>query len=217
MSISKRLGPSTGSKIPRMRIVFQGDSVTDFLRDRANPNSLGDGYVSLVAKDLPEEWTLINRGISGNRVYDLEARWQEDCLDLAPDLVTILIGINDTWRRYDSNLESPIPEFEACLQRISQQAVDAGAKLILLEPFLLPIPEDRIRWREDLDPRLQAVRRVARTYASALIPLDGLFNAATCHTAMHELAYDGVHPGPAGNRLIAEKLVSVILRVTQPY
>lgn len=196
-----------------MRIVFQGDSVTDFLRDRENPASLGDGYVPLVAQALPQDWTLINRGISGNRVYDLEARWNEDCLELKPDLVTILIGINDTWRRYDSNLESPIPEFEASLERISKQVVDAGAKLILLEPFVLPMPEDRASWREDLDPRLQAVRRVARAHASALVPLDGLFNAAACECPIEELAYDGVHPGPAGNRLIADHLTRAIQSV----
>lgn len=196
-----------------MRILFQGDSITDCGRDRGNPGSLGDGYAGLVAKALPSDWTFFNRGVSGDRVYDLESRWYEDCLALKPDFVTIMIGINDTWRRYDSNVPSPVAEFEAALGRISKQVVDAGAKLILIEPFVLPIPEDRIKWREDLDPRIQAVRRVALNLASALVPQDGIFAAAACQHSLADLAGDGVHPSSLGHQLIAEHVSKAILNL----
>lgn len=196
-----------------MRILFQGDSITDCGRDRGNPGSLGDGYAGFVAKSLPSDWTFSNRGVSGDRVYDLESRWYEDCLALKPDLVTIMIGINDTWRRYDANVPSPVAEFEAALGRISKQVVDTGAKLILIEPFLLPIPEDRTKWREDLDPRIQAVRRVALNHASALVPLDGIFAAAACQHSLADLAGDGVHPSLLGHQLIADQVSKAILEV----
>lgn len=194
-----------------MRILFQGDSITDCGRDRNDSASLGDGYAHFTAQTLPSDWTFLNRGISGNRVYDLESRWQSDCLELNANLVTILIGINDTWRRYDSNLPSQILDFEQSLDRICKQVVDRGTKLILLEPFVLPIPSDRIQWREDLDPRIQAVRRVAHQYASALIPLDGLFAAASCQHSLSDLAADGVHPSRLGHQLIAQHLSKAIL------
>lgn len=199
-----------------MRIVFQGDSITDCGRDRRDSASLGSGYVREVLSRLPEDWACFNRGVSGDRVYDLEARWKQDCLDLKPDVVTIMIGINDTWRRFDSRIESPISEFEASLARICLSVVDTGAMLILMEPFLLPIPEDRMRWREDLDPRIQAVRRVALDFAESLVPLDGFFAAAACRYGMAELAEDGVHPTKLGHELIAKSLVPVIMNVVYP-
>jgi acyl-CoA thioesterase-1 len=197
-----------------MRIVFQGDSITDCNRIRTETLNLGEGYVREVGAALPMDWPKFNRGISGNRVYDLESRWQEDCLDLKPNLVTILIGINDTWRRYDSRVISETHEFEESLKRISEQVKDAGAKLILLEPFVLPFPDDRVIWREDLDPRIHAVRRVATEHADALVPLDGIFAAATCRYPLADLAHDGVHPSNLGHKLIAEHLLAAIREVT---
>jgi lysophospholipase L1-like esterase len=198
-----------------MRIVFQGDSITDCGWDRSDASSLGNGYVRLVAKALGETNEYINRGVSGNRVYDLETRWSKDCLDLKPDLVTLLIGINDTWRKFDSNVESPIADFEPALERVCRQVVDSGAKLILLEPFVLPIPPDRANWRVDLDPRIHAVRRMAAKHANAFVPLDGLFAAAACQHDMSNLAADGVHPEKAGHQLIAEHLLAALDHVFQ--
>jgi len=198
------------------RILFQGDSITDCGRDRQDPHGLGGGYVSMVAAnalarepDIDVEF--LNRGISGNRVYDLEARWTEDCIALAPDIVSILIGINDTWRRYDSNLVSAVAEFEASLDRIcARVASETEASLVLLEPFVLPVPADRVAWREDLDPKIQAVRRVARTYGAILVPLDGIFAAASCRRDPAFWAPDGVHPSPAGHALIAQAVAHAI-------
>ncbi len=201
---------------PGARILFQGDSITDAGRSRENDALLGAGYPHLIAAWLsaavPDAgWTFLNRGISGNRIYDLEARWTEDCITLQPDWVSILIGINDTWRHYDSNVPSPIADFEACYRRILDRVkAETPAHILILEPFVLPVPADRIGWREDLDPRLDAVRRVAREYAARLVPLDGLFSAASVQRESAFWAGDGVHPSPAGHALIAQAWIRAV-------
>ena len=122
----------------------------------------------------------MNRGISGNRVVDLNARWQEDCLDLKPDWVSIYIGINDTWRRYDSGDPTSTEDYKAGYRKLIERTKGAlDAKLILVELFVLPHPEDRRVWREDLDPKITAVRELAVEYGAPLVPLDGLFAAAS--------------------------------------
>ena len=126
--------------------------------------------------------------------------------------MSILIGINDTWRRYDRDMISPIGEFQAAYSRICQAVKGAGCRLVLCEPFLLPSSEDRNRWREDLDSRIQAVRAVAREFADCFVPLDGLFAAAACR---REIAYwlpDGVHPTPFGHGLIAGAWIDEVTR-----
>jgi lysophospholipase L1-like esterase len=157
---------------------------------------------------------ITNRGISGNRVYDLESRLQADVVDLKATVVSVMIGINDTWRRYDSKVPSPIPEFEASYRRILQTIVQKlSARLVICEPFLLPIPPDRVAWREDLDPRIAAVRRLAVEFQATFVPLDGVFAAAACRQEMDYWLPDGVHPTPAGHALIAEEwLAAVTLR-----
>jgi lysophospholipase L1-like esterase len=198
------------------RILFQGDSITDAGRSRDNDAQLGGGYANFIAAWLsarhPElNLTFLNRGISGNRIYDLESRWDDDCIALQPDWVSILIGINDTWRRYDSNVPSPVEEFEACYRRLLERTVnETPARLILLEPFVLPTPPDRVAWREDLDPRIDAIRRVARDYQALYVPFDGLFAAACTRQAPAFWAGDGVHPTQAGHALMAQAWIQAV-------
>lgn len=191
-------------------ILFIGDSITDCGRNYADPGSLGVGYAMMAAARLglqyPEQkLTFINRGISGNRAIDLQQRWDKDCLELNPTWVSIYIGINDTWRYYDSGQETTAAEFETIyrdlLERTSQ---NTGARLVLIEPFVLPVPEDRKGWRQDLDPKIHIVRELAREYGALLVPLDGLFAAASVKAEPAYWAGDGVHPTPAGHALIAD-------------
>jgi len=198
------------------RVLFQGDSITDCGRDRNDPLSLGFGYAALAAaqafaNEPALDIEFMNRGIGGHRVYDLEARWSEDCIDLRPDVVSILIGINDTWRRYDSNVVSPINEFKDSLQRICERVTnELQAHLVLMEPFVLPVPADREQWREDLDPRIQAVRAVARDLGATLVPLDGIFAAAACDQPPAFWTPDGVHPSLPGHALIAKAVLEAM-------
>jgi acyl-CoA thioesterase I len=193
------------------RILFIGDSVTDCGRSREDDNQLGDGYAALIAAWYsalhPQQCvTFLNRGIGGNRVRDLRARWSVDCLALRPTLVSILVGINDTWRRYDSNDPTSTEAFEQDFRAILDVTrTTLGARLVLLEPFVLPVPADRKAWRVDLDPRIQVVRQLAGEYSASLIPLDGIFaQAAAAHRDPAFWAADGVHPTPAGHALIAQ-------------
>lgn len=194
----------------KLRVLFQGDSITDMDRDRSNIRNMGNGYPLFVASnfraDNPKfDIDFFDLGISGNRVSDLRDRWQTDCLDLYPDVLSVLIGINDTWRKYDSNLPSEFGEFESIYRSLLEDArrENPDIKIIIMEPFVLHVSEERASWREDLDPRIQAVRRVAKDYADAFIPLDGLLNAAAIDTCPEQWAPDGVHPSSDGAALIA--------------
>jgi acyl-CoA thioesterase I len=133
---------------PNSTVLFTGDSVTDSGRSRENPDDLGFGYAVLAASWYsalyPEKQVrFLNRGISGNRVCDLRNRWQTDCLDLHPDVVSILIGINDTWRAFDSHDPTSTADFERDYRAILDLSQAQGSRLVLCEPFVLPVPEDR--------------------------------------------------------------------------
>ncbi len=198
-------------------VLFQGDSITDAGRGRGDDSNLGSGYANMVAAWFsamhPERNVrFINRGISGNRVKDLEARWKEDCLDLQPTWLSIMIGINDVWRRYDSGDPTSAEEFEASYRRILTRVKEdtCDPRLIILEPFVLPTPPDRITWREDLDPKIQIARTMAREFGAIYVPLDGIFAAASVHREPAFWAGDGVHPTPSGHALIAQKWLEAV-------
>jgi lysophospholipase L1-like esterase len=194
---------------PDQTVLFIGDSVTDCGRSRENPDDLGYGYVVMIAAWYsalyPERRVrFLNRGISGNRVCDLRARWQIDCLDLRPAVVSILIGINDTWRAFDSGDATSTADFERDYRTILEQTRAQGARLVLCEPFVLPVPEDRRAWRADLDPRIHVVRRLAVEYQAVLVALDGIFAQAAAQREPAFWAADGVHPTAPGHALIAQ-------------
>lgn len=192
-----------------MRILFQGDSITDAGRDRSDPHHLGGGYPKFVAELLREQYPemeldFVNFGISGNRTWDLLDRWESDCLAWQPDVVSIMIGINDTWRFYDQGLRTTTEEYEANYRSLLQQIRDhTNAKIVMLEPYLLPVNPDWDCWREDLNPKIDAARRLAREFADVYIPLDGLFAAACVGNEPAAFSGDGVHPNEAGARFIA--------------
>lgn len=156
------------------KILFQGDSVTDAGRTCRKEENLGDGYPAVIAgmlKENGEKAVVINRGVSGNRAIDLTERWERDCIELKPDIVTILIGINDCWRKYDSNDETTVEDFAARLDAILKETREkTDAEIILMDPFVLPNPEERKEWRVTLDPEIHAVRLLARKYNAVYLP-----------------------------------------------
>ena len=191
-------------------VLFQGDSITDAGRSRVNNDDLGRGYAAMASSWYsalyPEKHVrFLNRGISGNRAKDLRGRWQSDCLDLKPTWVSIMIGINDTWRHYDSNDPTATQDYERDFRYICTQVRDIlQARLIIMEPFLLPTPSDRVAWRVDLDPKIAIARQLAREFDAHFVPLDGLFAVAAVKEAMTFWLPDGVHPTAAGHALIAQ-------------
>ena len=197
-------------------VLFQGDSITDAGWDRKDPNSLGCGYAMMIGAWFtamyPEKKVrFLNRGISGHRAADLETRWQSDCLDLKPTWVSIMIGINDTWRAFDSNLPTSTGEYENAYRNILTLTKNKlQAKLILIEPFVLPFPEDRKLWRVDLDPRIHVVRTLAREFQAVLVPMDGIFAAAAAQREPAFWAGDGVHPSFTGHALMAQSWLKAV-------
>ena len=201
-------------------VLFQGDSITDCKRDREEIISLGSGYPLLLASLLPivytkTDFTFINKGVSANRVRDLEDRWDEDCIALKPTTLSILIGINDTWRRYRDDERrdaTSVEAFEQSYRNILTRARDGlKVKIILLEQFLLPAREELAGWREDLDPKIQVVRRLAKEFGALYIPLDGLFAAECMKKNPAFWAHDGIHPTHAGHGFIADAWMKAIV------
>ena len=196
-------------------VLFQGDSVTDCGRAYEDINSLGSGYPMLIAAGFsalyPElDVRFINKGISGNRSKDLKARWDTDCLQLKPSFISILIGINDCWRRYDSNDPTSAEDFENNYRYLLteiREKTDAG--VLLCEPFVLPVTEDRKAWREDLDPKIHIVRDLAREFKTMLLPLDGIFSSASALKPPAFWLPDGVHPSMAGHALISKEWLRI--------
>lgn len=199
-------------------ILFQGDSITDAGRTSSpDPStSMGSGYPFVISNLLSAavpDWNLnfINRGVSGNRTLEMAARWKKDCLDLKPDVLSILIGINDAWRRYDSNDPTSAEDYYTRLTDMlkAAKAVNPEMKILLIEPFLLHVNEDRASYREDLNPKIMACRQAAQEYADAYLPMDGIFASVCVHRKPDFWAADGVHPTPPGHTLIAQHWVDL--------
>ncbi len=192
-------------------VLFQGDSITDADRARFYPDDLGRGYAQMAAgwfgARYPERRVrFLNRGVGGDRVADLLARWEADCLALRPDVLSILVGINDTWRAFDSGDPIPTATFEQTYRDLLTRTREAlpQTRIILMEPFALPVPPVTDAWRVDLDPKIQVIRRLAQAFGCQFVALDGLFAQAATRREPAFWASDGVHPTPAGHALIAQ-------------
>jgi len=208
---------ATDSLEPGATILFTGDSVTDSGRREDTRGQLGLGYVRAVAESLQAmAATIVNTGISGDRIGDLEQRWQADVLDHHADVVSILIGINDTWRRYDNNDETSVAQFEDGYCRLLDAVAQAGSQLVLIEPFLLPVSEGQKAWRDDLDPKIEVVRKLAKGYNAILVPADVELTRQTAELGAEALAEDGVHPTELGYERLAELWLDTVVG-NRPY
>lgn len=191
-----------------MRILFQGDSITDWGRDRDDIHNLGNGYpkfaAELIKKAHPEtEFEFINLGISGNQTKDLVDRLQSDFIDVQPDVVSIHIGINDTWHRAGERNWLGNDVFEAQYRKVLTEIKEkTNAKILIIEQFLLPV-EDKLYFREDLNGKIDITRKLAREFADFYIPLDGLMAQACVEKDAHHWSDDGVHPNDNGSKFIA--------------
>ncbi|WP_394214111.1 SGNH/GDSL hydrolase family protein [Brachybacterium vulturis] len=208
----------TASAVPApRRLLFIGDSITDCGR-REDPEGLGHGYVRLLAEHVATHEptaTVINRGISGDRVADLEARFDADCLDLTPDAVTIYVGVNDAWHRFTRGERITEESFAQGYRHLLEQLAAAvpAAPVVLIIPFVADIDEGAAQIHADLDGKVAIIRALASEHGHRIVDLEQMLT--TAYAAGHTpatIAEDGVHPTPAGHRLIADAWLDAVGR-----
>jgi len=197
-------------------VLFQGDSITDSGRNRTatEPNTaggLGSGYPLLVtsavlAERATRELQFYNRGISGNKVPDLQERWTADTLDLKPDVLSILIGVNDFWHTLTHGYTGTVQDYEQQYTALLDDTRRAlpRVQLIVLEPFVLRTGAVDARWFPEFDQRRAAAARVASHARATFVPLQSIFDQRIRTAPPAYWAADGVHPTPAGHAVIAE-------------
>lgn len=194
---------------PGARILFQGDSITDGNRGRtADPNHiLGHGYVFIIAAKYGAAFPdlrldFLNRGVSGNTVLDLEKRWQKDTLDLKPDVLSILIGVNDNGRGV------PFDQYEQVYDKLITEAKQANPKLklVLCAPFVKPAAKinEGIRQRQEIAVRL------AKKHRAALVQFQPIFDEAAKRAPADYWIWDNVHPTYRGHQLMADEWERVV-------
>jgi lysophospholipase L1-like esterase len=204
--LSKKLNLTDNSTI-----LFQGDSITDSGRKSNHNESLGEGYVMMTAAWLsalyPEErLKFYNRGISGNRIKDLKNRWKKDCLDLRPDLVSILVGVNDiNWK------PSTTENFRLDYTNILEQTQQLKCQIVLIDPFLVDFNRNSLVLREELNKKIDIVRELSRKFETKLIPLNDIFKEACIKRDSSFWSLDGAHPTLAGHALIAQSWIKYML------
>ncbi|MDQ0172180.1 SGNH/GDSL hydrolase family protein [Paenibacillus tundrae] len=203
-------------------ILFQGDSITDGGRSRNDdPNHfLGHGYAYLVASrlsvDLAARQPLFyNRGISGDRASDLYARWNEDTFSLKPDLISILIGVNDAWRSMNGEARGFTDRLGRAYRHLLEETreVMPNTGLVLMEPFILQTGatvENWDRWQERIGEYQHLVRELAHEFDAVFVPLQQQFNDALQQAEAAYWLWDGVHPTAAGHELIARQWLDVV-------
>lgn len=197
-----------------MKILFQGDSVTDAGRDRSNPHDMGEGYPryasAMIQDSYPDTaFEFVNLGISGNRTEHLVERLEADFIDVQPDIVSVMIGINDVWHHYDHYfLETTDEQFEKNLTTVlSALRERTTARILLIQPVLFfgGVPP----MREEL-PRKQAIiKRLAERYADAYLPMDDILRDCS-EEELASYSADGVHPLPDGAMFIGEAYLRAV-------
>ena len=201
----------SSTDVKKIKLIFQGDSITDAGRDKRNYHDLGSGYPKYAAEFVREarpdiEFEFINFGISGNRTGELFDRLYKDGIELQPDVISILIGINDVWHRYGpshiATTDAQIAlNYREILKRLKRET---NAKIVMLSPYLLDA-EAVDYMKEDLKTVLPIIRELAEEFADVYIPLDELFDEAM-KTQPSPLYYsaDGVHPNANGAEFIGK-------------
>ncbi len=201
---------------PNSIILFQGDSITDAQRDReiTLPNcsdALGVGYCNHVAARLLRErprdhLTIYNRGESGDRIVDLYARWKVDAIDLQPDVISILVGVNDTWHGFAEQRGVGIDRYRDVYRRLLEYTREElpSSQLILCEPFVLECGVVTKAWLPEIRQRQQIVRELARDFDACFVPFQAAVNRASQEATLEYWLVDGVHPTLAGHRVLAE-------------
>lgn len=209
------------------RVLFYGDSITDFGRDYTNIKSMGSGYPLYICGALgyaaPGEYEFINKGISGNRVVDLYARVGTDVLQYKPDYMSILIGVNDVWHADAHNGISPEKYemiYDLLLKEIREELPDI--KIMIMEPFVLEgtateaqdyEPNRLERFQTGVRERAAIAKKLAEKYGLKFVPLQCVFDEATKKAPASHWLHDGVHPTEAGHELIKNEWIKAFREI----
>ena len=201
------------------RILFQGDSITDCGRSREVLTDVGNGYPYLVRAhyglEKPGQFEIVNRGISGNRSVDVYARIKADIINLKPDYMSILMGVNDVWHELAIQNGVATPKFEKIYTMLIEEVLEAlpNIKLMILEPYALPgsATEGTLEdgadkytvFRKDTEEKAAACRRVAEKFNIPFVPLQAKLDAMANAYGTESVSGDGVHPNVTGHLLIA--------------
>lgn len=204
-------------------ILFQGDSITDAGREKEkelpnNSRSFGSGYAFLAASALlnalPEKnLTIYNRGISGNKVFQLADRWQKDCFDLNPDVLSILIGVNDYWHLRNGNYDGTVDVYENDYRKLLglTKEILPSVKLVICQPFAVTntsaVDES---WVAPIKEYQAVAKKLAKEFGALWVPFQEVFDEAVKHAPATYWTADGVHPGMPGAQLMAEAWLRVV-------
>jgi lysophospholipase L1-like esterase len=207
---------------PGSVVLFQGDSITDAGRDRKQngPNNgagLGRGYPCLLAgmllADHPAaQLNVYNRGISGNKVPDLAKRWQEDAVALKPNVLSILIGVNDIWHKLGGRYDGTVGDYETGFRELLARTLKEipGVRVIVCEPFVLRCGAVTEAWFPEFDQRRAVAKKLAAEMELCFVPFQSMFDEAVKHAPPEYWAGDGVHPTLAGHALMAKTWREVV-------
>lgn len=202
--------------------LFQGDSITDGARSRNNDwnHLMGHGYVYLVSSRLwfshpAKEFHFLNRGVGGNTIVDMQARWQADTLDIKPDLLSILIGVNDTSHWIKGDKTNTVEQFETVYRSLLQKTKEQfpAVQLVLCEPFILPVGKVKEKWEEhsiEIKKRQEIVSRLSKEFNAIYVEFQEVFNKALSKAPAEYWIWDGVHPMPAGHELMAREWIQQV-------
>jgi lysophospholipase L1-like esterase len=214
--------PTTEVSADSLTILFQGDSITDGNRGRSNdPNHiLGHGFAFAIASNLGSEFperklTFINKGVSGDTIEALHARWKADAIDLTPDVISILIGVNDAHHRIRSGKVSERSSFEQDLKRLVKITVQSlpKVKLVLAEPFILPVgmvKENLARWTNEIKIIQESVASVAKEFDCIHLRFQNGFTDALKRAPAEYWIWDGIHPTVSGHGLMAKEWIKQV-------
>jgi lysophospholipase L1-like esterase len=204
-------------------ILFQGDSITDSGRIKDdmsfnNARSLGNGYPLISAASLLEKYAslnlkIYNKGVSGNKVFQLAERWDKDCLDIKPDILSILIGVNDIWHKlngqYNGTVEIYRNDYIALLER-TRKALP-NVKLVICEPFAVPgIKAVDDKWYPEFYGYQKAAMEIADKFGAVFIPYQRIYDEAQKQAPGIYWTGDGVHPTLAGAQLMAKAWLAAV-------
>jgi lysophospholipase L1-like esterase len=201
---------------PNTTVLFQGDSITEAGRDHTRDNNLGTGYAMMVANYFATEFAekkvrFLNRGVAADKIKDLKNRWQKDCLNLEPDIVSILVGINDVAGGHFWKSPTSTKSFEIDYRAILEQTQDVlNAKIVLLTPFMVFRTKQQLIYKIILNQKIDAIKKLSKEFKALLVPLDRIFEEATRGRKPTYYSEDGIHPTTAGHSLIAESWIKSV-------